>query len=155
MSYDKNAVQVEAKLLDRDVLRETIFCGDRACCPRYIAVQEDTGEILHIVEDRFTGHLVALPPTMDPAGCPAMPDDATYATSYPVAVPGAVFYHYKGGTYRWLGLAARADDGTLLVIYRSELKGSFWARRIDDWYALVSVDGTMFTRFRPTKEESS
>lgn len=63
-------------------------------------------------------------------------------------VPGARFRHYKGGEY--VVVANALEEATLhhLVVYRTP-KGTVWTRPIDDWNAIVEVDGTMLRRFTP------
>lgn len=62
--------------------------------------------------------------------------------------PGSKFRHYKGGEYEVLANAL--EEATLhhLVVYRAP-KGTVWTRPIDDWNAIVDVDGVATRRFTP------
>lgn len=46
---------------------------------------------------------------------------------------GAVYMHFKGGSYRVHHMAKSADTQEDMVIYESLTHGGFWARRLDDW----------------------
>lgn len=60
--------------------------------------------------------------------------------------PGSRFRHYKGGEY--VVVANALEEATLnhLVVYRAP-KGTVWTRPIDDWNAMVEVDGNTVRRF--------
>jgi hypothetical protein len=61
---------------------------------------------------------------------------------------GSRFRHYKGGEY--VVIANALEEATLnhLVVYRAP-KGTVWTRPIDDWNAMVEVDGNTVRRFTP------
>lgn len=158
VEYDKDEVQLHVMRLEREALRQVLFVGEQPTTPLYFAVQEDTGEPLVVLVNRATGRLAAYPyggnePHFS-AG--AFPPDCLYGTAHVAAQPGDRFLHYKGGVYRWLGLAARGDRvARPLVIYRSELKGSCWARTIDDWCETIpplAPGGKPVQRFIPLEE---
>jgi hypothetical protein len=62
--------------------------------------------------------------------------------------PGSRWRHYKGGEYEIIANAL--DEATLrhLVVYRAP-KGTTWVRTIEDWSAMVEIDGVQKRRFTP------
>ncbi len=72
-------------------------------------------------------------------------DDAQVSAANGPAV-GSRFRHYKGGEYEVVENAIHEATLEHLVIYR-DAKGNVWARTIDDWSAMVSVDGRSVPRF--------
>lgn len=62
--------------------------------------------------------------------------------------PGSKYRHYKGGEYEVIANAL--EEATLhhVVVYRSP-KGTVWTRTIDDWSAMVEIDGKTVRRFTP------
>jgi hypothetical protein len=57
-------------------------------------------------------------------------------SKYPV--PGELYRHYKGGLYEVLFLAPHTETGETLVIYKSVLFGSYYARPLSIWNLEVS-----------------
>lgn len=53
--------------------------------------------------------------------------------------PGRLYKHYKGGIYEFLFLAPHTENGEILVIYKSVLFGSYYARPLSTWNE--EVDG--------------
>jgi hypothetical protein len=51
--------------------------------------------------------------------------------NYPA--PGRLYKHYKGGIYEFLFMAPHTETGETLVIYKSVLFGSFYARPLTTW----------------------
>lgn len=54
---------------------------------------------------------------------------------------GASYKHYKGGTYSVITLCTHSETGDPLVIYRSELFGTVYARPLDMWFEDVTSEG--------------
>lgn len=54
--------------------------------------------------------------------------------------PGRLYKHYKGGIYEFLFMAPHTETGETLVIYKSVLFGSYYARPLDIWNG-VTEDG--------------
>lgn len=54
-----------------------------------------------------------------------------------VAPIGAVYRHFKGGLYRYLGEAVSAGDGTIQVIYLSLSTGVIYCRPREEFFAFV------------------
>jgi hypothetical protein len=59
------------------------------------------------------------------------------ATEYPII--GAIYKHFKGGTYEVITLANHTETEEILVIYRSLLFGSIYARPLSSWFEKVQV----------------
>jgi hypothetical protein len=53
-------------------------------------------------------------------------------------VPGKIYQHYKGGLYEVLHLAKNTDNDETMVIYRSTLYGTYYARPLIDWNTPVN-----------------
>jgi hypothetical protein len=53
--------------------------------------------------------------------------------------PSRLYRHYKGGIYEFLFLAPHTETGETLVIYKSVLFGSYYARPLSTWNE--EVDG--------------
>ncbi len=66
-------------------------------------------------------------------------------TNYPEI--GPIYEHYKGGRYQVISLAKHTETEEVLVIYKSLLFGSIYARPLSMWFQEVSVDGEMVPRF--------
>lgn len=61
---------------------------------------------------------------------------------------GCTYRHYKGGLYEVLTLCTHTETNEILVIYKSLLFGSIYARPLESWNSSVDENGT--SRF--TKE---
>jgi hypothetical protein len=59
------------------------------------------------------------------------------------------YRHYKGKTYKVLGVALNSEDMQLLVVYKSLYKSrvSLWARPYDMFVSSVVVAGVTMPRF--------
>lgn len=67
--------------------------------------------------------------------------------SYEERIPLGRYRHYKGGEYTVLALARHSETEEWLVIYKSEEKGTLWARPAHMW--LENVNGTKrFTKIQ-------
>ncbi len=80
-----------------------------------------------------------------------MPNDKDEAQAHMKAVapkPGH-YRHYKGGEYEVITCAVKEDTLQPLVIYRSLLKDSMWARTFKNWNEAIEVDGKRVRRFEP------
>lgn len=53
--------------------------------------------------------------------------------------PGRLYKHYKGGIYEFLFMAPHTEIDEILVIYKSVLFGSYYARPLSTWNE--EVDG--------------
>lgn len=61
---------------------------------------------------------------------------------------GKKYYHYKGGTYEVLTMAEHTETKEALVIYKSILFGTIFARPISQWFEkVVDKDGHEVSRF--------
>ncbi len=60
--------------------------------------------------------------------------------------PGTRFRHYKGGEYEVIANALEEATLKHLVVYRAS-DGTVWTRPIDDWNAMVEIDGKTMRRF--------
>ncbi len=58
---------------------------------------------------------------------------------------GGRYRHYKGGEYEVLTLATHSETNEPLVIYKSILFGSVYARPLAMWFDLVKVKGPFDT----------
>jgi hypothetical protein len=47
--------------------------------------------------------------------------------------PGRLYKHYKGGIYEFLVMAPHTESDEVLVIYKSVLFGSYYARPLTTW----------------------
>jgi hypothetical protein len=141
--YDKDAAAAEAVMLERMLVRQLCIVGGAWCVPLYVATFEPTGEKLAVLSGMGTGRLVAAPYDLFDSGrlfnekFPAQPGRHRDRQGD----PGERFLHYKGGHYRWLGYCSHLKTGDRLVIYRSEERGTCWARTVEDWYAVVGPNG--------------
>ncbi len=52
---------------------------------------------------------------------------------------GGAYTHYKGGEYEVLTLAKHSETGEDLVIYKSTLFGSVYARPLKMWFDIVNT----------------
>ena len=50
---------------------------------------------------------------------------------------GGVYQHYKGGKYEVLTMATHSETGEALVLYKSLLFGSIYARPLSMWFDVV------------------
>jgi len=51
--------------------------------------------------------------------------------------PGRLYKHYKGGIYEFLFLAPHTETNEVLVIYKSVLFGSYYARPLTKWNEVI------------------
>jgi hypothetical protein len=56
--------------------------------------------------------------------------------------PGQVFRHYKGGIYTVVARAVKEDTLEPLVVYRSDERGTVWARTLADFTEVCDVEMT-------------
>jgi hypothetical protein len=68
---------------------------------------------------------------------------------YPVI--NGLYRHYKGGTYQVITMAVHTETQEPLVIYKSIMFGSIYARPLSMWFDWVEIDGTDVTRFELAK----
>lgn len=47
--------------------------------------------------------------------------------------PGKIYKHYKGGLYEFLFLSVHTETNEILVIYKSILFGTNYARPLTEW----------------------
>jgi hypothetical protein len=47
--------------------------------------------------------------------------------------PGRIYKHYKGGLYEFLFLAKNTETDEIMVVYRSVLFGTNYARPLSEW----------------------
>jgi hypothetical protein len=66
--------------------------------------------------------------------------------SYPQI--GDKYQHYRGGFYEVITLATHSETQEPLVIYKSLLFGSVYARPLSMWFDWVEIEGVTTTRFR-------
>lgn len=59
-----------------------------------------------------------------------------------------LYQHYKGGVYRYVGMATHTETGESLVVYKSLVHGSLWARPAAVFEESVVVDGVTVPRFK-------
>jgi hypothetical protein len=67
-----------------------------------------------------------------------------------VPQPGQVFRHYKGGLYSIVTPAIKEDTHEIMVIYRSNAKGTTWARTLANFTETIEIidrDGARVQRF--------
>lgn len=65
--------------------------------------------------------------------------------NYPVI--NGTYKHYKGGIYQVITLSTHTETSEKLVIYKSLLFGSIYARPLDSWNETVTISGSTFDRF--------
>ena len=66
---------------------------------------------------------------------------------YPII--GEKYKHYKGGEYKVITMATHTESNEPLVIYKSMLFGSIYARPLNMWFEEVELnDGSKISRFR-------
>lgn len=51
--------------------------------------------------------------------------------------PGGRYKHYKGGIYEFLLMSTHTETNEVLVIYKSVLFGSYYARPLESWNELT------------------
>lgn len=62
--------------------------------------------------------------------------------------PGQTYTHYKGNAYNVIGIGRlEASPDKRMVIYKSETDEDSWLRPIDDFMALIEIDGKTIPRF--------
>ena len=61
---------------------------------------------------------------------------------YPI--PGQIYKHYKGGLYEVLFMVSHSETGEPLVIYKSILFGSNYARPLSMWFEEIRFYGKRF-----------
>jgi hypothetical protein len=64
------------------------------------------------------------------------------------AIPGKRYQHYKGGVYTVLHLAKHTETDEILVIYKSDMFGTYYARPLSTWCEPVNSN----PRFWPYTE---
>jgi hypothetical protein len=64
---------------------------------------------------------------------------------YPL--PGQVYKHYKGGTYKILTMASHTETKLPLVIYQSIPFGSIYARPLSMWEDVCEHEDRKVKRF--------
>jgi hypothetical protein len=67
------------------------------------------------------------------------------AVAHDIPCPGDVYRHYKGGLYAVVAVALAEDTLAPLVVYRSNAKGTTWARTLHNFREMVG-DHHRFTR---------
>lgn len=61
---------------------------------------------------------------------------------------GKQYNHYKGGVYEVISLATHSETSEVLVIYKSVLFGSVYARPLNLWFDEVeNYNGNLVPRF--------
>ncbi len=61
---------------------------------------------------------------------------------------GKQYNHYKGGVYEVISMATHSETSEVLVIYKSVLFGSVYARPLDMWFDEVeNQSGNLTPRF--------
>jgi hypothetical protein len=62
---------------------------------------------------------------------------------------GIAYRHYKGGLYEVLHLATHTTTKETLVIYKSMLYGTFYARPLTEWFERVKLSDScsLMSRF--------
>lgn len=58
--------------------------------------------------------------------------------------PNRLYKHYKGGIYEFLFLAEHTETGETLVIYKSILFGTNYARPLTEWNKETEDGGIRF-----------
>lgn len=67
-------------------------------------------------------------------------------TKYPIL--GNKYTHYKGGKYEVITMATHSETGEPMVIYKSLLFGSIYARPLKMWFEMITLeDGSKIQRF--------
>lgn len=61
---------------------------------------------------------------------------------------GGVYQHYKGGKYEVLTMATHSESKEALVIYKSIMFGSIYARPLSIWFDVIKTDSTENTVIR-------
>lgn len=61
---------------------------------------------------------------------------------YPI--PNRLYRHYKGGLYQFMFMSTHSETGEPLVIYRSVLFGSHYARPLEMWFEEIPGYGKRF-----------
>ena len=59
-----------------------------------------------------------------------------------------LYKHYKGGEYVVFSMATHTETEEKMVLYKSILFGSIYARPLSVWNEKVKVDGEMIERFQ-------
>lgn len=62
--------------------------------------------------------------------------------------PQGRYKHFKGNTYKVIGIVYDADEECVKVLYQSEWDYSYYCRRASEWYKPVFlIDGSTIERF--------
>ena len=56
---------------------------------------------------------------------------------------GGIYQHYKGGKYEVLTMATHSETGEALVLYKSLLFGSIYARPLSMWFDVIEKSEPM------------
>lgn len=59
--------------------------------------------------------------------------------------PGKIYKHYKGGLYEFLFLSVHTETNEILVIYKSILFGTNYARPLTEWNKKTEEGKKRFT----------
>lgn len=63
-----------------------------------------------------------------------------------------LYYHFKGGTYRWIAFGHHSETQEPVVIYQTVNTNEFWVRPAHMWNEEVMwPDGQKRPRFIPAK----
>ena len=68
---------------------------------------------------------------------------------YPL--PGEIYYHYKGGTYKVKHMATHSETQEKMVVYESLNFGSIHVRPIEKWFEPVIINDEEIIRFKNIK----
>jgi hypothetical protein len=70
----------------------------------------------------------------------------------PTIAPG-LYRHYKGNTYRLIGMARHSETLEPLVVYQPQCEGaSMWVRPAGMWSELIEHEGQRIERFTKIAE---
>jgi hypothetical protein len=61
---------------------------------------------------------------------------------------GGKYHHYKGGKYEVITMATHTETNEALVIYKSLLFGSIYARPLTEWNETVDIGSSYVKRFK-------
>jgi len=57
--------------------------------------------------------------------------------------PGQKYRHYKGGLYEVISMATHSETSEPLVVYKSVLFGSVYARPLSMWFEKISSESML------------